>query len=97
MLVRRRVRRPAQTLLEKVIDVLNSGADFATDDPQRPLLSDPPVPQIFISRQSLAKYYDQRCITREIDNVTILLDTSCYSAMNNVQARKSLPRTRYAC
>jgi hypothetical protein len=96
MLMRRRVGRPTKTLLEKVIDVLNPGAHLATDDPQRPWLSDSFVPQIFISRQSLAKYYDEGCIPREIDDITIVLDTSCYSAMNNMQARKGFTRARYA-
>ena len=96
MLMGRRVGRPTEALLEKIIDVLNSGAHFATNGPQRPSLSNSPAPQIFISRQSLAKYYDQGCITREIDDITILLHAGCHSAMNNMQPRESFPRTRYA-
>jgi hypothetical protein len=96
MLMRRCLRRPTKTLLEKVIDVLDSCAHLATDNPQRFSLSSSAAPQIFVSRQGLSKHYDQRCITREIDNITITLDASCYCTMNNVEARESLPRTRYA-
>jgi hypothetical protein len=96
MLMGRRVRQPTETLLEKVIDVLDSGAYLATDNPQGPSLPNVAASPIFISRQRLAKYYDQGCITREIDDITVSFHPSCYSAMNDMEPCESLPGTRYA-
>ena len=96
MLMGRLVGQSTKTLLEKVINMLNSGANFATDHPQRPTISNPSASQVFISRQSLAKHNDQGCITREINDITIPLDASCYCAMYNMQACESFPRTRHA-
>jgi hypothetical protein len=58
--------------------VLNSSAYLAPDNLKRPSFSSSSAPQVFILRQSLAKYYDQRCMT-------IPLHASCYSDMNNMQ------------
>jgi len=97
MLMRRRLRRATKTILEKVIDVLDSSAHFSTDNPKRHSLFPSAItPHILISRQSLAKHDDQGRVAREIDDITISLDASRYGAMNNMEPCESLARARYA-
>ena len=55
MLVRWSLRRSTKTLLEKVIDVLDSRTNLATDNPQRLSPSGSLAPRILVSRQCLAK------------------------------------------
>jgi hypothetical protein len=98
MLMGRFFRRPTETFLQEIVDVLNPGADCSSNLVQSsPFLAAAFVAAEFVACQGLSKDHYERCISGEVNNVSLSLDTAGNRAMDYVKSGKSLPGTGDAC
>jgi hypothetical protein len=86
MLMGRLLRRPTETLLQEIIDVLNPSTHVSPKVIQRsPLLTTALTTAEFIACKGLSQDYYQRCIARKVNNVSSPFDAAGNGAVYDVQ------------
>jgi hypothetical protein len=95
MLVRRVIRRTAETLLKEISDVLDPSAHLAPNLLEALAITGVSAASPLISGQRLAQHDDEGCIARQINNVAGSLHARCHCAMNNVQSGERFARPRH--